>query len=130
MLFEGTQIVDELDYSYYEALNAGDTNLGLDFFKPSVNAKPPTIMQVLPSLNSGGVERGTLEISKALITAGWKSIVVSQGGSMVNQLKNEGGIHVELAVGSKNPINWFSCYRQIKDIMLTLVWINFLDLKG
>ena len=118
MLFEGTQIVDELDYSYYEALNAGDTNLGLDFFKPSVNAKPPTIMQVLPSLNSGGVERGTLEISKALITAGWKSIVVSQGGSMVNQLKNEGGIHVELAVGSKNPINWFSCYRQIKDIML------------
>ncbi|MBT5914303.1 MAG: glycosyl transferase, partial [Rhodospirillaceae bacterium] len=49
-------------------------------------------MQVLPSLNSGGVERGTLEISKALITSGWKSIVVSQGGSMVNQLKNEGGI--------------------------------------
>ena len=118
MLFEGTQIVDELDYSYYEALNAGDANLGLDFFKPSLNAKPPTIMQVLPSLNSGGVERGTLEISKALITAGWKSIVVSQGGSMVNQLKNEGGLHVELAVGSKNPINWFSSYRQLKDIIL------------
>ena len=37
----------------------------------------PTIVQVLPALESGGVERGTLEIGRAIVEAGWRSVVVS-----------------------------------------------------
>ena len=48
------------------------------------------IMQLLPELNSGGVERGTLEIARALIAAGHESIVVSNGGRLVAQLEAEG----------------------------------------
>ena len=39
-----------------------------------------TIAQILPALNTGGVERGVIEISKALIDNDFRSIVVSSGG--------------------------------------------------
>ena len=64
-----------------------------------------TVLQVVPALVSGGVERGTVEISKALVKKGYRSIVISSGGQMVNSLTQEGGEHIEMNVASKNPIN-------------------------
>jgi hypothetical protein len=48
------------------------------------------ITQLVPELNSGGVERGTLEIARALVAAGHESVVISNGGRMVPQLEAEG----------------------------------------
>ena len=107
--------MSEQNYSYYEALNSEDTTTDFDFFKPSIGDKPPTIMQVLPALNSGGVERGTIEISKALVSSGWKSVVLSNGGSMVDELMDSGGVHVNLDIGSKNPLNWPNNYLRLKE---------------
>ena len=45
-----------------------------------------SILQVLPDLNSGGVERGTLEVNKFLASKGFRSIVMSNGGQLVEQL--------------------------------------------
>ena len=63
-----------------------------------------TIVQLLPQLNSGGVERGTLEINRALVAAGHRSIVISGGGRMVDQLEAEGGEHVTMPVWKKSPL--------------------------
>ncbi|RYZ78195.1 MAG: glycosyl transferase, partial [Moraxellaceae bacterium] len=52
------------------------------------------IMQLLPELNSGGVERGTLEIGRALVAQGYESVVVSNGGRLVPQLEQEGSRHL------------------------------------
>ena len=52
-----------------------------------------SILQVLPALTMGGVERGTLEIGRALVAAGYRSTVVSNGGPMVTQLLAEGSEH-------------------------------------
>lgn len=60
------------------------------------------IMQLLPQLNSGGVERGTLEIAKALVDAGHQSLVVSHGGRMVAQLEAEGSTHLTLPIHQKS----------------------------
>lgn len=60
------------------------------------------IMQLLPELNSGGVERGTLEIARALVAQGHTSLVVSNGGRMVNQLEAEGSTHLKLAIHKKS----------------------------
>ena len=59
------------------------------------------VMQLLPELNSGGVERGTLEIARALVTAGHESLVVSNGGRMVSQLEAEGSTHLTLPIHKK-----------------------------
>lgn len=59
------------------------------------------VMQLLPELNSGGVERGTLEIARALVAQGHESIVVSNGGRLVPQLETEGSTHLTLAIHKK-----------------------------
>lgn len=67
-----------------------------------------TIVQLLPQLNAGGVERGTLEINRALVAAGHRSIVISGGGRLVSQLESEGGEHVEMQVWKKSPVTLIS----------------------
>jgi len=60
------------------------------------------VVQMLPELESGGVERGTLEIGKHLVENGHRSIVISGGGRMVAQLKEEGSEHINWEVGKKS----------------------------
>ncbi len=62
-----------------------------------------TVMQLLPELNSGGVERGTVEMGRYLVRNGHTSIVISGGGRLVDQLEKEGSIHAEKKIGSKSP---------------------------
>jgi glycosyltransferase involved in cell wall biosynthesis len=66
--------------------------------------RPPRVLQVLPSLVSGGVERGTIEISAALAAAGWGSYVASAGGKMTHELTRHGATHFTLPLASKNPL--------------------------
>ena len=68
----------------------------------NIKSKKLTILQVLPALNSGGVERGTLEISKYLVSKNHRSIVISKGGRMKDKLVKEGGEHIELPIGEKS----------------------------
>lgn len=63
-----------------------------------------TVMQMLPELESGGVERGTLEMGRYLVQQGHKSLVVSAGGRMVAQLEEERSQHLKIPVGSKSPV--------------------------
>ena len=60
-----------------------------------------TVVQMLPALESGGVEKGTLEVGKQLVDHGHRSIVISAGGRMVTQLKREGSEHIDWPVGAK-----------------------------
>ena len=62
-----------------------------------------TVVQLLPALASGGVERSTLEIAQALVRAGHRAVVVSKGGRLVSTLEAGGGEHVELDIGAKSP---------------------------
>jgi glycosyltransferase involved in cell wall biosynthesis len=76
-----------------------------------------TIAQILPALNTGGVERGVIEISKALIDNNFKSIVISSGGHMEAQLRRTGGTHYKLDVNSKNPFRWYKIRKELKIIL-------------
>ncbi|MCA3300619.1 MAG: glycosyltransferase family 4 protein [Roseomonas sp.] len=64
---------------------------------------PPALLQVLPALRSGGVERGTLEIAEAQIAAGFRAIVASAGGEMVPALEALGAKHITLPLTAKSP---------------------------
>lgn len=64
------------------------------------------VVQVLPSLRGGGVEKGTLEVAKFLVEQGHESLVVSAGGAMVSQLEAEGSRHVEWDLGKKSPLTF------------------------
>jgi len=63
---------------------------------------PLTVVQLLPALESGGVERSTIEIASALVRAGHRSIVISAGGRLLPQLAAIGAEHVTLDIGRKS----------------------------
>lgn len=77
----------------------GDTNT----VAAQAGRRKPSVLQVLPRLVTGGVERGTVDIAAALVAAGWEAIVASAGGPMVRELERAGAKHVELPLASKNP---------------------------
>ena len=64
-----------------------------------------TVVQLLPALEAGGVERSTLEIADALVRAGHRAVVVSAGGRLLPQLQALGAEHIALAIGSKSPLS-------------------------
>jgi glycosyltransferase involved in cell wall biosynthesis len=61
-----------------------------------------TIIQVLPELESGGVERVALDVGRYLISKGHRSIVISAGGAMVSRLVAEGSEHIDMDLGRKS----------------------------
>jgi glycosyltransferase involved in cell wall biosynthesis len=63
----------------------------------------PTVLQVLPALGSGGVERGTVEIVEALAGRGWTPLVASAGGRLVAAVERAGGRHLTLPLRTKLP---------------------------
>ena len=73
-----------------------------------------TIMQLLPELNSGGVEQGTLEIGDAIVAAGHNSLVVSAGGGLVSKLEATGSRHFQLAIGAKSIRTFFTISKLAK----------------
>jgi glycosyltransferase involved in cell wall biosynthesis len=68
-----------------------------------VAERPLTILQLLPALQSGGVERGTLEVARELVRKGHRSLVISAGGGMVENLVQEGSEHFSWKIGRKIP---------------------------
>ena len=68
----------------------------------------PVILQVLPALETGGVERGTVEITQAIARAEGIALVASAGGRMVGLVERAGGRHLTLPLNTRNP---FSIWR-------------------
>jgi glycosyltransferase involved in cell wall biosynthesis len=64
----------------------------------------PVILQVLPSLVTGGVERGTIEITQAVADADGVALVASAGGKLVAAVQRAGGQHIALPLDTKNPL--------------------------
>lgn len=61
-----------------------------------------TVVQVLPALDEGGVERGTLEIAEHLVRHGHRSVVISQGGRLLQGLIDSGSEHLDWPIGRKS----------------------------
>ena len=78
------------------------------------------IVQLLPELNEGGVERGVVELSRELVKLGHDSIVISNGGKQAGQISIDGGRHITLDVCSKNlltaPSRMLKLRRQLREL--------------
>ena len=84
-----------------------------------VGATAPVIVQILPALVSGGVERGTVETAVAICKHGGRAIIISRGGPMVRHLDRAGIKHYTVDVHTKNPLRWPKIRSQLKNIFLS-----------
>lgn len=99
------------------------------------------ILQALPALYSGGVERGTVEFAADLVRRGHESFVVSRGGPMAEQLRGQGSSHIFMPIHRKSPAS-FGQIRPMRKLLLELkpdivhvrsrmpAWIIHLALRG
>ena len=87
-------------------------------------ARGLTVVQLLPALQSGGVERSTLEIAQALVDAGHASHVVSAGGRLVPALEAQGSRHHAIDIGAKSlstPLKVFALRRLLRELAPDIV---------
>jgi glycosyltransferase involved in cell wall biosynthesis len=65
--------------------------------------EPPTILQIIPELDTGGAERSTVEIAEAIVKGKGRALVMTQGGRMLPALAAAKGEFIEFRAASKNP---------------------------
>jgi glycosyltransferase involved in cell wall biosynthesis len=75
--------------------------------------KRPTILQIIPRLDTGGAERTTVEMTHAIVTAGGRALVLTEGGRMAEQIAEAGGELVPFPAGAKNPIGIYRNARRL-----------------
>lgn len=75
------------------------------------------ILQILPELNYGGVETGTIDFVKYLISHNHKAVVVSAGGRLVKELEAIGGRHYSLEVNKKSILSVLKCINELARII-------------
>ena len=69
-----------------------------------MSAAGPTILQIIPQLDTGGAERSTIEMAEAVARSGGRALVASQGGRMESALSAAGGELVRFPAATKNPL--------------------------
>ncbi|SFM61955.1 glycosyltransferase family 4 protein [Marinobacter zhejiangensis] len=99
------------------------------------------VLQVLPALESGGVERGTIEFAAELVRRGHESFVLSSGGSLTRLLDAQGSTHITMPVHRKSPAS-FGQIRPVRALLQQLqpdiihvrsrmpAWITWLAWRG
>lgn len=75
------------------------------------------VVQILPALEQGGVERVVCALNRMVCEAGWQSVVISCGGRLVAEVEQCGGRHVALDVKGKNPLTYFSRARALRRVL-------------
>lgn len=77
----------------------------------------PVVLQVLPSLVTGGAERGCIDVAVALAQAGALPLVASEGGPMIRELDRLSIPHFTLPLASKNPLTIYRNIAQLEAII-------------
>jgi len=75
------------------------------------------IIQFLPELNEGGVERGVVELNREYAKKGIESFVISNGGKLESQIDLDGGKYIKFDVCSKNIFTVFSRAKKLRKII-------------
>jgi len=74
----------------------------------------PTIAQIIPQLDAGGAELTTLEVTQAIVKAGGRALVLSQGGRLAARILAAGGEIIPFPAASKNPLRILGNVRRLK----------------
>jgi len=72
------------------------------------------VLQLLPELNEGGIERGVVELNREFTKQGIESLVISKGGKLVPQIISDGGQHFTLNICDKNLLSVPSRIKQLR----------------
>jgi hypothetical protein len=70
-----------------------------------LHQKLPTILQIIPELDTGGAELSAVEIAEALARAGSNSLVATEGGRLESRVRDAGAEIIRFPAATKNPLH-------------------------
>ncbi len=79
--------------------------------------RKPTILQVIPALDTGGAERTTVEVVEALTLAGAEALVASEGGRLEGELTAAGGKLIRFPAAAKIPLALLANARRLEKLI-------------
>jgi len=82
---------------------------------PDLSGK--TILQIIPALDAGGAERAVIDMAEAIVKAGGKALVASEGGRLAPALREAGGELIEMDMASKNPVKMFQNAKALEKLI-------------
>ncbi|MBS0242515.1 MAG: glycosyltransferase family 4 protein [Proteobacteria bacterium] len=75
----------------------------------------PTILQIIPRLDTGGAELSTIEITEAIVRAGGRALVATEGGRLAERIGQAGGELIAFPASTKNPLKlWANAGRLVR----------------
>src|SRR3984957_8544328 len=77
-----------------------------------------TILQIIPRIDAGGAERTTIDIAAALVAAGARALVASEGGRLTSELQAVGGLLVPFPAAAKNPVSMLLNSRRLARLII------------
>lgn len=70
--------------------------------------KRPTILQIIPELDTGGAERTTVEVAQAIVKAGGRAMVLAEGGRLCREVEAAGAEMIRFPAATKNPLRMYA----------------------
>ncbi len=77
-----------------------------------------TVLQIIPELDTGGAERTTVDIAAALVGAGARALVATEGGRLIGELQAKGGVWIDFPAASKNPAAMLAHARRLAKVFV------------
>lgn len=77
----------------------------------------PVVLQIVPTLETGGAERTTIDVARALARAGMVPLVATKGGRMLAELDEAGAKWLPAPVHSKAPHTLIANVFRLRDII-------------
>jgi glycosyltransferase involved in cell wall biosynthesis len=77
-----------------------------------------TILQIIPRIDAGGAERTTIDVAAALVTAGARALVASEGGRLTSELQAVGGLLIPFPAATKNPLSMMLNARRLARLII------------
>lgn len=79
--------------------------------------KPPTILQIIPHLDTGGAELSAVEIAEALAQAGARALIATEGGRLADRVRRAGAEIIPFPASSKNPLRMLANVRALESLI-------------
>jgi glycosyltransferase involved in cell wall biosynthesis len=77
-----------------------------------------TILQIIPRIDAGGAERTTIDVAAALVAAGARALVASEGGRLTSELQAVGGLLIPFPAAAKNPFSMLLNARRLARLII------------
>ncbi|MFA6448167.1 MAG: glycosyltransferase [bacterium] len=138
--FSQRKMVSDVLEIYYETLRSKKGYIGPA--RGTAGAEKPNVLLTLPELRVGGVETHVIDLARGLKQKGYRPLVVSFGGKLVEKLEDANVDHIKLPVHSKSPLVIFNSVSPIRKLIeerkIELIhahsrvpaWISYMALRN